>query len=246
MNGPLYAAGVLRERHDHRRPHPPLLAAELARCDQRRRSASTRAGVRLDDVTATMGGGRVQFGGRVGFDGYLPGELNVTARGEGMQLRVPGGRALGRRRRPVRARQLQGADARRHRDGQERHLEPAHRSDGGALRLRRGGRQRRPASRPRRRCRSGSTSSCIVPSTLRIENNLARLVASADLQLRGTYDRPLLFGRAEVDRGEVTVRRTALSRDARRASTSPTRRGSSRSSTSRPRRACACRARPTA
>ena len=44
----------------------------------------------------------------------------------------------------------------------------------------------------------------LVPSTLRVENNLARLVASADLQLRGTYDRPLLFGRAEVDRGEVT------------------------------------------
>ena len=43
----------------------------------------------------------------------------------------------------------------------------------------------------------------IVPSTLRIENNLARLVASADLQLRGTAERPLLFGRAEVDRGEV-------------------------------------------
>jgi len=43
----------------------------------------------------------------------------------------------------------------------------------------------------------------LIPSTLRIENNLARLVASADLQLRGTYERPLLFGRAEVDRGEV-------------------------------------------
>jgi autotransporter translocation and assembly factor TamB len=43
-----------------------------------------------------------------------------------------------------------------------------------------------------------------IPSTMRIENNLARLVASADLQLRGTYERPLLFGRAEVDRGEVT------------------------------------------
>jgi translocation and assembly module TamB len=43
-----------------------------------------------------------------------------------------------------------------------------------------------------------------IPSTLRVENNLARLVASADLQLRGTYDRPLLFGRAEVNRGEVT------------------------------------------
>jgi autotransporter translocation and assembly factor TamB len=33
---------------------------------------------------------------------------------------------------------------------------------------------------------------------------MARLVASADLQLRGTYDRPLLFGRAEIERGEVT------------------------------------------
>ena len=43
-----------------------------------------------------------------------------------------------------------------------------------------------------------------VPSTLRVENNLAHLVARADLQLRGTYDRPVLLGRAEVDRGEVT------------------------------------------
>ncbi len=42
-----------------------------------------------------------------------------------------------------------------------------------------------------------------APSTLRIENNTARLVSSADLTLRGTYDRPQLFGRAEVERGEV-------------------------------------------
>jgi autotransporter translocation and assembly factor TamB len=43
-----------------------------------------------------------------------------------------------------------------------------------------------------------------VPSTLRVENNLARIVASADLTLRGTYDRPAVSGRAEVDRGEFT------------------------------------------
>ena len=115
-------------------------------------------GVRLDDVTATMGGGRVQFGGRVGFDGYLPGELNVTARGEGMQLRVSGRGALGGGRRLVGARQLQGADARRHRDGPERHLEPAHRSDGRALRLRRAVRSGDRRTGPRRRCRSGSIS----------------------------------------------------------------------------------------
>ena len=30
----------------------------------------------------------MQFGGRIGFDGYQPGELNVTVRGEDMQLRL--------------------------------------------------------------------------------------------------------------------------------------------------------------
>jgi translocation and assembly module TamB len=42
-----------------------------------------------------------------------------------------------------------------------------------------------------------------VPSTLRIDNNLARIVANADLSLRGTYDRPVLLGRADVERGDV-------------------------------------------
>ena len=30
----------------------------------------------------------MQFGGRIGFDGYMPGDLNVTVRGEDMQLRL--------------------------------------------------------------------------------------------------------------------------------------------------------------
>jgi autotransporter translocation and assembly factor TamB len=40
------------------------------------------------------------------------------------------------------------------------------------------------------------------------------MVASADLQLRGTYDRPVLYGRAEVDRGIVRFegRRYKISR----------------------------------
>jgi translocation and assembly module TamB len=44
----------------------------------------------------------------------------------------------------------------------------------------------------------------LAPSTLEVRNSTARLFANADLQLRGTYDRPLLFGRVEVDRGEFT------------------------------------------
>jgi len=44
----------------------------------------------------------------------------------------------------------------------------------------------------------------LVPSTLRVENNLARLLANADLTLRGTYDRPVIVGHADIERGEVT------------------------------------------
>src|SRR5439155_23045249 len=44
----------------------------------------------------------------------------------------------------------------------------------------------------------------LVPSTLRVENNLMRMVANADLTPSGTYDRPVVLGHADVDRGEVT------------------------------------------
>ena len=90
---------------------------------------------------------------------------------------------------------------------EERHLEPAHRHAGQHLRSR--ARRSRPsaavaAGAGRRGGAAAVRRPVLVPSTLRVENNLARLVASADLPLRGTYDRPLLFGRADVERGEVT------------------------------------------
>jgi hypothetical protein len=163
-------------------------------------------GVRLDDVTATMGGGRVQFGGRIGFEGYLPGELNVSVRGEDMHLRYPEGVrstvdadlvVTGN----VQAIALGGAVTVKNAIWNSR-LDP----NAGIFDF---GRSRStttevapvagPAPVPLR-----FDVEVRIPSTLRVENNLARLVASADLQLRGTYDRPLLFGRAEVDRGEVT------------------------------------------
>jgi autotransporter translocation and assembly factor TamB len=43
----------------------------------------------------------------------------------------------------------------------------------------------------------------VAPGTLRLENNLARIVARADLTLNGTYDKPVLFGRADIERGEI-------------------------------------------
>ena len=45
----------------------------------------------------------------------------------------------------------------------------------------------------------------VAPNTLEVNNATARVVLSADLTLRGTYDRPVLFGRGELQRGVVNV-----------------------------------------
>jgi hypothetical protein len=159
-------------------------------------------GVRLDDVTAMMGGGRIQFGGRVGFDGYMPGELNVTARGEGLQLRVPEGvrsvvDADVSLRGNFKAPTIGGTVTVRSAIWNRRIDPTAGLFDFGAAVAAAAG-EPAAAALPVR-----FDLQLIVPATLRIENNLARLVVSADMQLRGTAERPLLFGRAEVDRGEI-------------------------------------------
>jgi hypothetical protein len=162
-------------------------------------------GVRLDDVTATMGGGRVQFGGLVSLNGYLPGDLNVTVRGEDMHLRYPEGirstvDADLSLRGNVQAPTL-GGTVRVKQATWTRRIDPG----GGILDF--GGRSTPSDVAPTPAATAIPLRfdlEVVVPSTLRVENNLARLVASADLQLRGTYERPVLFGRAEVDRGEVT------------------------------------------
>ena len=43
----------------------------------------------------------------------------------------------------------------------------------------------------------------VAPSSLRISDNTARIVSSAELTLSGTFDQPLLLGNAEIERGEV-------------------------------------------
>src|SRR5262249_37558912 len=159
-------------------------------------------GVRLDDVSATLGGGRVQFGGRVGLDGYMPGDVDVTLRGEDMRLRVPEG-----------IRSVVDADL---------SLRGSYKSPtlGGIVTVRRAIWNRRidtPGSifdLASRRSGSGVPAPApdpattlplkfdlqlLVPSTLRVDNNLARLVASADLTMRGTYDRPVIMGHADIE-----------------------------------------------
>lgn len=159
-------------------------------------------GIRLDGVTARLGGGAVRFGGRIGLTGYTPGELDVTATGENMRLRYPEGiRSIvnadlslrGGFRSPTLGGSVQVLSA----------VSSRSFDTGGELfEFSRPGAPGAPSpAEPTIPLRFDVR--IVAPSSLRVENNAARIVSSADLNLRGTYDRPLLFGRAEVERGEV-------------------------------------------
>ncbi len=169
--------------------------------------------IRFDELTAQMGGGALQFGGRIALEGYQLGEMNVTMQGEGVQIRfldglrsvVDGDLSL---RGNVRAPTLGGRVTVRTAvyikqvDAPETILDFA---------------LRRPAVRGSAAGTAGDTAAAATiplrydiqitaPSTLRMDNNLGRVRASADLTLRGTYDRPLVFGHAEVENGQLTYK----------------------------------------
>jgi translocation and assembly module TamB len=162
-------------------------------------------GIRLDDLAATFGGGRVQFGGRIGFTGYVPGELNVTARGENMNLRVPEGirsvvdanlSLTGNYQTPT----LGGTVTVKNAVWSRRIDTPGSIFD---LAARRSGGTPVPGPEPAPTIPLKFDLRLQVPSTLRVENNMARMVANAELTLRGTYDKPVVFGHADIERGEV-------------------------------------------
>jgi translocation and assembly module TamB len=158
---------------------------------------------RLDGLSGRLGTGPVQFGGTVGIDGYRPGRFDVTMTGTSMRLRFPEGmRSL-----VDASLALQGTREAAVLNGQVTVRDAEYRQpfngEGGLLDLT-GGAQ--PAT-------AGPTPATLplrydvritAPSSQHVRNNLMLLDATADLQLQGTFDRPLLFGRAEVERGEVT------------------------------------------
>jgi hypothetical protein len=164
-------------------------------------------GVRIDGLAGRMGGGDVRFGGRLGIrDGTLE-SYNLTAVGRDMRVRYPEGfrsqvdvdLAL---RGPVAAPVLTGTvqvkDALfiKSVDTEGAGLFGLAASAGTATTT--------PTTAP-----SGFPLrfdlKIAAPSALRIDNPTARLVSSADLTLRGTYDRPSLIGRADIERGELLL-----------------------------------------
>ncbi len=161
------------------------------------------SGLRMDNLTARMGGGLVIFGGRIGMKGYLPGDLSLTAIGEGMRLRYPEGfsslvDADLSLRGTIAAPLLSGTVTMRS-GAYTRRFDPS----AGLFGLGAVGTGAGSVS-------SGTAVSgfplrfdlrILAPSTLRVSNNVADLTANADLRLTGTYDKPVLLGRAEVERG---------------------------------------------
>jgi len=160
-------------------------------------------GIRIVDAAAELGGGKVQFGGRIGIKGFAPGELNLTATGEQMSLRYPEGfRSIidaslalrGDISSPVLSGRVVIVDG-----VYTKRFEPnvdIFNLAGSTTAL-----PGPTATGPTIPLRFDLQVS--APSTLRVDNNLARLVSRADLTLTGTYDRPQLFGRAEVERGDI-------------------------------------------
>jgi TamB, inner membrane protein subunit of TAM complex len=162
-------------------------------------------GVTLDGLTGKLARGDVAFSGRIDKEGYLPGRLNVTMNGTDMQLRFPEGmRSL-----VDASLSLQGTVDDATLSGtvnvKDALYQRAFTTGGGLFDF--GGGEEAAQS-------GGAAATSIplrydirivAPSTLQIRNNTLRIVADADVNLRGTFDKPVILGHVEVTRGEATV-----------------------------------------
>jgi len=163
-------------------------------------------GLRLDGITARLGGGPVRFGGRIGLSGYQLSEFDVTAIGEDMNLRYP----EGMRSEVDATLSLQGPATSPMVAGTVNVTSATWTRGFGAPGDLFSGLTGGDAGAPAVEGRVAAAGSnvrfdirLIAASTLQVNNDQARIVASADLSMRGTLDRPLVFGRAEIERGEV-------------------------------------------
>jgi len=161
-------------------------------------------GIRVVDAAAQLGGGTVKFEGRVGLKGFQVGDVDLTATGEQMRLSYPEGfrsnvdAVLTLRGNPQGM--VLGGTVRVNDGLYEKYFEP----NVDILSLAGGG-----AGAPEGAAEEGYLVpirydiKIDAPGTLRLNNNLARVTARADLTLGGTYEHPSLSGKLDIERGDV-------------------------------------------
>jgi autotransporter translocation and assembly factor TamB len=161
------------------------------------RFTESRAG--FTDVRGTLGGGQVTLSGEALYGSEGLRSFDVTATGRRLALRYPEG-----------LRSLMDADLRYYGDARQQFVT-------GNVDVRQALYNRRyeVASELLTSSRSLTATEAPlsdevhydvkvrIPGTLRIDNNLASLVARADLVVRGTPSNPVVLGRAEIDGGRV-------------------------------------------
>ena len=163
-------------------------------------------GITLDGLTARLGDGAVQFFGRVDKQGYQPGRMDITMTGQGMTVRFPEGMRSKIDTTLMLQGTLQGATLSGDVYVRDALYSRAFETDilnlvGGAVSTSTVG---GPASATLQEALPLRYDVHITaPQSLRIENNVLHLVASADLQLGGTYERPTLLGNTEINRGDM-------------------------------------------
>ena len=178
--------------------------------------------IRLDGLTARVADGQVSFDGRDRPRRLRAGGSFADRDRPEHAPAVSRRRSLGSRRRPFADGARDGAGAVGNGDRAERGMDDEVRHGRQPVRFRRRCRRRHAHRRPRRPPNSNMPPvrldvRVIAPGTLRIENNDANIVSSADLTFRGTYERPdCLRQRGDLAR-RVHLRRPPLRRHARPA-----------------------------
>ncbi|MEP7117520.1 MAG: translocation/assembly module TamB domain-containing protein, partial [Acidobacteriota bacterium] len=176
--------------------------------------------IRLDGLRASLADGRVLFGGRLGLRGLALTDYDVTLTGHDLRLRYPEGMrslvdAALTVQGPAAAPVLAGSVMVRSAvwtpafDGTTNVFSAVTSSTATPLGPGVSGALAAPPA-----IALTYDVRVLAPSTFRIENDVARIVASADVNVRGTFERPIVFGRADIERGEVRFegRRYVVSR----------------------------------
>jgi hypothetical protein len=165
-------------------------------------------GINLDELSARIGGGPVTFGGTIGIEGYRPGRVDVTITGENMALRYPDSADPWLKATVDADLSLEGTvEALALRGDVIVHRAEYTKEFGAGVNLFDFGQDQAAAP-------SSTFTTPTLPlnydvritasSTVQARNTLLReVVASTDVRLVGTFERPGLLGNIDVDRGDV-------------------------------------------